>query len=94
MRSGIFMVKIPGIDRSRPSVETRGGDRATRRYIGYRGFELTEDFCHQGIENPEIARLDQGRPSVGNTWRRSRPSGEVPKGESPSAHRDSADRES
>jgi hypothetical protein len=46
-------------------VETRGGDRATHRYIGYRGFELTENFCHRGIKNSEIARLDQGHPSVG-----------------------------
>jgi hypothetical protein len=44
-------------------VETRGGDRANHRYVGYRGFELTEDFCHRGSESPEITRSDQDRPS-------------------------------
>jgi hypothetical protein len=46
-------------------VATRGGDRATPRYIGYRGFELTGDFCHRGIRNSENVRMDQDRPSVG-----------------------------
>jgi hypothetical protein len=46
-------------------VETCGEDRATHRYIDYRGFELTKNFCHRGIENSEIERLDQGRPLVG-----------------------------
>jgi hypothetical protein len=46
-------------------VETCGGDRVTHQYINYRGFELTENFCHRGIKNSKIARLDQGRPSVG-----------------------------
>jgi hypothetical protein len=27
--------------------------------------ELIENFCHQGIENPKIVILDQGRPSTG-----------------------------
>jgi hypothetical protein len=41
--SGHFKSRISGKDLSRPFVETRGRDRATCRYIGYRGFELTED---------------------------------------------------
>jgi hypothetical protein len=35
------------------------------RYIGYWGFNLTENFCHQGIKNSEITRLDQGHLSAG-----------------------------
>jgi hypothetical protein len=42
-KSGHFKSRISGKDLSSPFVETRGGDRVTRRYIGYRGFELTED---------------------------------------------------
>jgi hypothetical protein len=56
-------------------VETRGGDRATHRYIGYRGFKLTENFCHRGIRNSEIVRLDQGRPSAGTRGRDREPVG-------------------
>jgi hypothetical protein len=76
-RSGISMGKVPENDLDHPFVETRGGDRVTHRYFGYRGFELTENFCHRGIENSEIVRLDQGRPSVGDTWWRSRLLGKV-----------------
>jgi hypothetical protein len=36
--------EVPRFDQSHPTVETRGGDRATHRYTGYRGFELTKDF--------------------------------------------------
>jgi hypothetical protein len=51
-----------------------------RRYIDYRGFELTEDFCHRGSESPEITRSDQDRPLEEDAWRRSEHSGDFPKG--------------
>ena len=74
----ISSLEIERVNLSCLFVKTCGGDRVTHRYINYRGFELTENFFHRGIENSEMMRLDQGHPSVGDTWQRSVLSGEVP----------------
>jgi hypothetical protein len=62
---GHFKSRNSGNDLDRPFEETRGRDRMTRRYIGYWGFGLTEDFHHRSIENSETARGNQDRPFLG-----------------------------
>jgi hypothetical protein len=65
---GHFKSRNSGNNLDHPFVVTRGRDRATHRYIDYRGFELTESFCHRSIENFETMRLDQGRSSTWNVF--------------------------
>jgi hypothetical protein len=48
---------------------------AENRHSGYRN---SRGRGSRDTSSLEITRLDQGRPSVGDTWRRSRLSGEVP----------------
>jgi hypothetical protein len=78
-------------DLSRPFDRTRGEHQGNRRRFGNRGFTLTEIWS---IASRDIPRLNQDRPSFKDAWRKSEGSGKVPKRKSPSAYRDSANRES
>jgi hypothetical protein len=61
----------------------------SRRHFGDWGFKLKNNLCHQGIESLEILRLNQDRPYRGDTWRRYKISGKVPKGKTPLEFQDS-----
>jgi hypothetical protein len=60
--------KSPGNDLDRPFVETRGGDRATHRYIGYRGFET--EISVIGHRKSEIARIIFRSSEIGRSSRK------------------------